>query len=316
MDNWLGETVHWLKQNLVYALLIIVVIYGIGLLYFGTVSGVYLSSFSWLYKYFDITQSTFNYDVSFYASASQDFWFFIIIGIAVAWLTSNDKKEAKDDNLTTKINHFFPNVDPASAHMRFLEKIINKNSCIATKMSSKLSITCLDADFFELVVHTTTNLKNIHHNKSIDENNGAFSLFPDETVIKAKKPWGRVNYFTFESIADGENSIAGAEDLIKSSFDVYYNIKLGAGELGKIIANYSMWNDLSEPFEMTPAMFTLEYQLEFENKTDQKLSIDVLCRESSVRNFELDINECLASPISIKDVKSDEDMIKLIVKTA
>lgn len=304
----------WFKKHMVIALLIIVFIYGLILSVIGIWDGVYLSQCEWLYNYLNISPSVDNYDISFYASASQDFWFFVVIGIAAAWITSIGKKDAKDDNLTTKVNHFFPEVDPASAHMRFLEKVINENSCIATKISSKLSITTLEEDFYELVVHTSTNLKNIHHNHSIDENNGSFSLFPDEKVLEAKIPWGRVNSFIFESEGVDNKSIVGAEDLAREPFEVDYNIKLGAGNSGRIIANYSMWNDIKEPFEMTPTMFALDYELDFENKTTEKLSIEVICRDRAIRNFDLDINEYLGNLISIKDVKCDEDIISFRLK--
>lgn len=298
------------RQNVAYCLMIILTIYGVILFVFGIMAGVYWSKCTWLYTHLSIRPSQDPYDLSFYASAEQDFWFFLLIGLAASVITM---RQPKEDNLTTKVNHFFPEVDPSSTHMRYLEKEINSKSCVATVVNREINITAVEDNFFEVIVNTSTKLKNIHHNHSLDENNGFFQIVPDSTVLKSKIPWGTINCFTLDNKASGHCHLSGSQRLQGEEFQCSYNINLEPKETGQLICNYSMWNDIDEPLESTPAMFTKEYNLKIANSSAKQILLSVSCKESK-HDVELKAGEVMNQCLSFRDIRPDEDTITIELK--
>lgn len=298
------------QKNVAYCLMIILTFYGLILFVFGLTAGVYWSKCTWLYTHLRITPSQNPYDLSFYASAEQDFWFFLLIGLAASVITM---RQPKEDNLTTKVNHFFPEVDPSSIHMRYLEKEINRKSCVATVVNRELNVTTVENDFFEVIVNTSTKLKNIHHNHSLDENNGFFQIVPDSTVRQSKKPWGTINCFTLDNKASGHCHLTGSKRLQEDEFECSYNINLEPKETGQLICNYSMWNDINEPLESTPAMFTKEYNLKIANSSSSQVSLSITCKAAK-HDIDLKQGEIMSQSLSFRDIRPDEDVIVITLK--
>ncbi|WP_278389225.1 hypothetical protein, partial [Idiomarina abyssalis] len=221
----------WIIKNTILTLFAVTILYGLGLLVFGVVNGVYLTDLEWLYSGLGIKESEDSYTISFYASAEQDYWFFVFIGI-MAWFISyiSSKREAKDDKLTNKINHFFPDVDPSSAHMRYLESKVNELSCIANSVRRQLIILDIEGCLVKSQVNVLTKLVNIHHNHDLTENFGEFYVTRDEAV-KNKAPWGNLTLFLLDTPSSGTVELVRSQRFSGKEFSEKYNIKLGREEV-------------------------------------------------------------------------------------
>ncbi len=302
--------INWITENTVLTLFLVTGLYGFCLLGFGLANGVYLADWPGLYNDLGIKKSCDSYIISFYASAEQDYWFFVFIGI-MAWFISfvSSKKEAKNDKLITKINHFFPEIDPSTAHMRYLEHKINELSCIANLVTRKIIITSIDGDLIETQVTVTTKLLNIHHNHDLTENFGEFYATPDDAV-KDKEPWGRLNVFQLDTPSRGSEEVVKPQNFPTSqAFESKYNINLNREEVGTLTINYSAWTDMQEKLETTPAFYTREYGLEFINNSNEKLTIKVTCSGHKDSLIPLESNQSMDTGLIFKDIRPDDDEI-------
>lgn len=306
--------ISWVMENTVLILFIVTGLYGLGLLLFGLYNGVYLSELVGLYADLKIEESSDSYIISFYASAEQDYWFFVFIGI-MAWFISflSSRKEAKNDKLITKINHFFPEIDPSSAHMRYLEQKINELSCIADYVSRKVIISSFEDNLIETQITVVTKLVNIHHNHDLTENFGEFYVTQDDAV-KSKKPWGRLNMFIFDTPSMGSEELVKPQNFPAEKFHEKYNIKLNREEVGTLSSNYSSWAEIKENSELTPAFFTRQYCFEIVNNTASKLKIRVSCTRHPDSDIILEPNKGMDAALVFKNIRPDEDSIIINVK--
>ncbi|MDP4489842.1 hypothetical protein QDG88_18185 [Pseudoalteromonas piscicida] len=310
-----AKCINWITENTVLTLFLVTGFYGFCLLSFGVVNGVYLADWNGLYTDLGITISEDGYITSFYASAEQDYWFFVFIGI-MAWFISfvSSKKEAKNDKLITKINHFFPEVDPSSAHMRFLEQKINELSCIADTVTRKIIITSVDDGLIDTLVTVTTKLLNIHHNHDLTENFGEFYATPDDAV-KNKEVWGRLNVFQLDTPSRGSEEVVKPQNFPKGeAFESRYNIDLNREEVGTLTINYSVWIDIQEKLETTPAFYTREYCLEVVNNTEASFEVEVTCSRHEDSKIPLKPNQSMDTALIFKDIKPDDDEIVIKFK--
>ncbi|MCP4989308.1 MAG: hypothetical protein GY928_25600 [Colwellia sp.] len=296
----------YIKENITKTLIFVICLYGISLFLFGLFNGVYWNEWTSLYKLLGLCKEDDSYIVSFYASAEQDFWFFLIIGIFASLITT---RQAKEDGLTAKVNIFFPGVVPASAHMRYLESEINIKSCIATSFTRRITISSIENGLIETIISAKTNIKNIHHNHDLDENYGSFSISPDESVVEKKPVWGRISNFTLETNNNPDIEIASPQDLNESIFERSYNIKLSRGAKGKLTCNYSIWEDMSEELEATATMYTFVSNLELFNNTDTALTFLIRRNKEVVKEVTLEPKQSLPQTLSFKDIRPDNDII-------
>ncbi|EAQ33218.1 hypothetical protein [Idiomarina baltica] len=306
--------IAWIIENTIITLFAVTILYGLGLLLFGVMNGVYLSDFEWLYSGLGITKSEESYTVSFYSSAEQDYWFFVFIGI-MAWFISyiSSKREAKDDKLTNKINHFFPDVDPSSAHMRYLETKVNELSCIASSVHRKVIILNIEDGLIESQVNATTKLVNIHHNHDLTENFGEFYVIRDEAA-KKKSPWGNLNLFHLDTPSSGTVELVRSQSFSGKEFNEKYNIKLGREEVGTLTSCYCCWDDITEDTRLTPAFYTREYSFEMVNSTEYDLRIKIECTNHDESSIRLKPGEMIEPDLVYKNIKPDDDEFRISIE--
>lgn len=304
--------INYVADHTISTLIYITVAYGVCLLLFGIFNGVYFDELTGLYNDLGIIKQSDSYIISFYASAEQDYWFFVFIGI-IAWLISlvSAQKEAKNDKLITKINHFFPEVNPSSAHMRYLEKKVNELSCIAESVTKRMIFRELDNSQLRIQATSVTKLKNIHHNHDLTENFGEFYITKDKAVNKT--PWGHVQVFLFDTPSQGSKELVKAQNFQGDKFHKTYNIKLDRKEVGTLTNSYSYWCDFTEIFEGTPAFYTLAYQVELRNDTDKILFIKITCNKYEDSIVELKPHEEMPVAVVFNNIRPDEDFINIKV---
>lgn len=286
----LAYIIFRLKHYWAAVILIVFLAYGMVILIKGIAAGVYLTDeasklyllnrlISWWLNLEFIPVTTDPYTLSFFASAEQDFWFFLIIGLAVSIPTI---RSPKTDGIRAKVGHFFPSLSESSPYMEEVILMMNKASCITTEFTRQMVILEREGDFIRLVVNTKFKLKNLHHNHSLDHNIGNFSIKPDASVRGKYPIWGELIRFT--DVAG--NSISAPNKMAGDEFHVQnYNIKLDPNEEREYNCNYTMWVDLKEPIIIGFIRFTERFTIEILNQTSftTEITIDREKNESTLR---------------------------------
>jgi hypothetical protein len=138
-------SLYRLQESWGKVIVIIFVLYGLGILYKGVVAGVYLTDDDsvgfYLVKLLMWAKSVeafkppndAGYTVSFFASAEQDYWFFLVMGLAVSIPTL---KSPRTDGIRAKIKHFFPTLSESSPYMAELMEMMNEASCICVNFKT------------------------------------------------------------------------------------------------------------------------------------------------------------------------------------
>jgi len=302
-----------LRDNLGKFVLSIFVIYGLTLIYLGTVAGVYFQDgdsnlyyihelLAWWKEVSAFPESKDNYTISFYASAEQDYWFFAIIGFAVS---IPSMKHPRSDGLRAKIHHFFPRLTETHPYMEYLVTMMNKSSCITEQYKRAVTITNVDEKFFTSIVSTRFRLKNLHHNHSLNHNIGNFSLVPDDEVLKLHKVWGKLSCF----VDDEGGIVSPPQNLTGSAFKVKdYNIRLGADDTREYHCVYDLLSDINETMSMSFIRFTEKFDLCIENRSASKIFVSVFIQKGGTNSTpkivseksEVGLNETFNLPDSIE----------------
>jgi len=291
-DELVGKFVHKLKENWWYVIITIFFLYGITILFKGIAAGVYLtdSSSSWFFitriiawsqELESIPLSTDSYTISFFASAEQDYWFFLIIGLAISIPSFRSPKQ---DGIREKVGHFFPTLDESSPHMDSILSMMNKASCVAKIFHREMIITETDGNLYKSIVNTKFTLKNLHHNHSLDHNIGNFSIKPDDAAKFKYSNWGDLIGFTD---AKG-NSICEPNKMVGDKFEVNdYNIKLDANEEREYSCCYTIWFDKTENLILSFIRFTESASFRILNQTELDIDIKLIVNRNGDKNTEL-----------------------------
>ena len=275
--------VYQLRENWGRVIVFFFIIYGAAILYKGVIAGVYLTNTdSYLYNitkflmYVKDVQcftppDDSGYSISFFASAEEDYWFFLIIGLAVS---IPSLKSPKTDGIRTKIKHFFPTLKESSPYMAEIIELMNKASCITTNFSREMIIIERKGDLFKVIIKTKFVLKNLHHNHKLDHNIGNFEIVPDQKPLNDStlSCWGEMIDF---SDSEG-NDVCKASIMCDDSFDVKsYNIKLNEDEEREYNCHYNIWFDKEELIKIGFIRFTQSVDIKISNQTDTKFKIDI-----------------------------------------
>lgn len=208
---------------------------------------------------------------SFFASAEQDYWFFLAIGLAVSIPTL---KNPKTDGIRTKIKHFFPTLKESSPYMSEIIAVMNKASCICVKFNREMIIIKTENGLFKVIVKTQFVLKNLHHNSSLNHNIGNFDIKPDPKVLRqfSGTNWGEMIHF-----ADNKGNKVCDPALMSAEHFVIkdYNIKLKENEEREYNCHYNIWYDKSEAINIGSIRFTQLASIKILNRTDIELTINV-----------------------------------------
>ena len=304
--------IHCSKEKWQYVVLIIFIIYGGAILFKGILAGVYLtdsnSNFYFLTKVVTwvcdqkiISESPDSYAISFFASAEQDYWFFLIIGLTVSIPTL---KSPKTYGIRAKVSHFFPTLKESSPYMEEILSMMNKASCVTKNFHRKMTFVEIDGDLFKAIVDTRFTLVNLHHNHSLDHNIGNFKIKPDETVLKKHPSWGMLTNF---NDAKG-NVICQPNRMDGESFSVdNYNIKLEAGEEREYNCQYTIYFDKKESLKVGFIRFTESVTFEMLNQTSKDIDV---CLKVMRDEVEIDGDKKLKLKIKSKEFISFPTVIK------
>lgn len=201
----------YVRRNLGRSIVFVLVLYGLVLASLGVKAGVYITSEGHRLKFVKdfiewLTQAPIlatedAYEISFYASASQDFWFFAFIGLIVSIPSIRNPSK---DSLRTKIMHIYSDLDEQHSYMPYLEKMLDKHSCIISSYQRKVTLTTFKNGLLHIQFDITITLKNIHYGIELnDAEFGKFSMTPDPKVLRLfRDNWGELISF---KDSDGEH---------------------------------------------------------------------------------------------------------------
>jgi len=322
LKSIINEIIYKLKDNWWYVVVFIFIFYGLIILYKGISSGVYLTDSQSILYYLTkfvcwwqdkilITKSTDSYTISFFASAEQDYWFFLIIGLAVSIPSI---RSPKTDGIRTKVSHFFPTLSESSPHMEEILIMMNKASCVAKVFHREMVITEIEGDIFKAIINTKFTLKNLHHNHSLDHNIGNFKITPDEMVKKTHPTWGNLIKFS----DDKGNDICTPNKMVGDEFSVSnYNITLDANEEREYNCNYTIWFDKNELLSVSFIRFTESSSFEVVNQASKKIKITLKIvrngiESNTIEETSLSEKESVSTDSDIKNL-SDSDKVIIVV---
>lgn len=291
-------------KYIVWALLIYAVVVVLGT---GFYHGVFFKEFSitngWITQPDDVEFVADGFWLSFVASAFQDVLFFSVIGVL---LFLHGKREPKNEDIKTKVNYFFPDVEEGEL-MSYLRAIMNKNSCIALNTDRTLCLMSENNGLLEMTHSTHSTITNLHHNYDLDENTGQFYLTPDEFEYP-NDCWAIIHNFHTYTESEGRTVIASSERLTGENYNSPYNIKLKAGEKGQIHSNLTLWSDITQPNNFRPVMFTNNYNCFIENKIkDKSIEVEyILPKDGGTKKITIKPSESLDA-INIKNFLPNTD---------
>lgn len=313
--------IHKLKENWWLVVVCIFILYGVTILYKGVALGVYLTDrasnlyfinefIAWTQGKSSICISDEPYNLSFFASAEQDYWFFLIIGLAVSIPAI---RSPKTDGIRAKIGHFFPTLSESSPYMEEILLMMNKASCVTQRFHREMVITEIDGDLFKAVVNTRFKLKNLHHNHSLNHNIGNFKITPDNEAKNKYPYWGVLINF---SDTNGD-AICSPNKMSGDQFSVTdYNIKLGANEEREYNCNYTIWFDKKELLNISFIRFTEYFSFVILNQTvtDIKITLSTVRKNTNVVVIEETVikeKNDLSTTDDIKDLSVED---KIVIK--
>lgn len=211
------------------------------------------------------------YEISFYASASQDFWFFAFIGLIVSIPSIRNPNK---DSLRTKIMHIYSDLDERHAYMPYLEKVLDRHSCIISNYQRKVTFTQRGSAFLEVDYDITTQLKNIH--KNIELKNtvfGKLSTTPDRKVFEQyPENWGELISFK-----DSEGNHLYPRTVFSGrKFELQpYKVNLKPNQTKNYHTLVRVIIDPKEKSDFTLGKFVQKGELIFLNQTGQNIRVIV-----------------------------------------
>ncbi|MDT0603565.1 hypothetical protein [Thalassotalea castellviae] len=286
------KLILWIQSNKASTAIVVLCIYGSFLLIWGIRDGIYLTEYSWIQDIFNVkqTKNPINqYDQSFYASASQDFFFFFLVGISITTLFSI---APKDMHIENKINTFFPEIQHNSALMKELIVRFNEHSCITHNATKEVTVKKIDNDFIKLSIHSEFDVINMHNNISIDGEFGDFRLFTDDSIweSKYKSEWGEISRFEIKYDKSEKKERISEVTILdqKKPFKKNYIINLDHDETATVIIIYELWIDIKEELELETSFFTKNYDLIINNAVkDVPLKVKVKRCDRKLANQEI-----------------------------
>ncbi len=268
---------EWIKRNKKTGLLLLVLIaYGLYLLIAGTFKGVYFQSNEWIRSIVGESCPT-PYDISYYASAEQDFLFFTSIGL-IAFLLG--LRDPKDESLAAKVKYIFPEVEEQSHHFSYLIKEIDEMSCISTNTERTIILEEFleqkngEIEVVKISVDTKVSVTNIHHNNDFKHDKLTFGMksdgISDEKGIKGQ-------IYDLSIIYDGERRekfIDGVHTLKdEDEFRRSYSLTLKPKQKAMYNAHAWLWENLATPLSFIASRYTEEAVLSFINRSEKGLKI-------------------------------------------
>lgn len=282
-----------------FFIIIMLVLYGIFILVSGILHGVYFQNIE-LFKLLSHETTPTSYQLSFYASAEQDFWFFTFIGIAVFLLGLRDPKE---ECLASKVKHIFPDIDDTTEHFQFLLNKVDELSCVAEESVRHITIEsapeCLANKAFKLNTKSAVKVKNIHHNSTFSSDEMQFKLKSD--LKDDNGVYGQVlDLSLITSSSDTKDFIDGVHTIMSNpSYEENYTIKLEPGETVSYRTHLWLYHSVEEPIRSYSSRFTSLAIYKFTNK----LSFPVSLYEESTKNtYDLAPEE--SHELSFKNLKT------------
>lgn len=304
---------NWVTYHKVFFIFIVHLVYGIGLLVYGTVKGVYLQYIPWFVHQSQVTDP---YTISFYASASQDFWFFFFVGVVVTIPFSLSPKEESIEN---KINFLFRDIGYNSPLMEFLKEKFNEHSCKLTDAKKEMTILDSDDNLIKLSIYSEMKILNMHHSTPIEGEFGLLRLYTDKSVIDNEKypTWGTLIRCQFTGKNHQELIEVFKELSGDKLYERKYKIALEPGEIGTITITYELWIDKAEEFIIRPSFFAKQYSVKVCNRLKEKINFeyrdlnDDESVDSSNNKSELPANSEMKQVCCFNDLRADQDQIAI-----
>lgn len=307
----------YVRRNIGRSIVFVLVLYGLFLAFFGIKAGVYITSewhrlklvkdfIEWLSQSpIPITEDA--YEISFYASASQDFWFFAFIGLIVSIPSIRNPNK---DSLRTKIMHIYSDLDEQHSYMPYLEKMLDKQSCIISTYQRKITLTEFKDGFLHVQYDITTKLKNIHYGIELnDAKFGKFSMTPDTKVLeKFSDNWGELISF---KDSDGKHiyprtGFHGKKHELKP-----YSVKLKPNEVKSYNSVIRTIIDPDEKSFISLGKFLDKGKLVFLNQTEHDFCVCAKVMESDKKTMkklldEVDLTKGKGVSLELASVMPDE----------
>jgi hypothetical protein len=223
-----------------------------------------------------------SFHTSFFASATQDVLFFLVIGI-YAWVRSTTRPEEK--LLSEKVSYLFPSANNETELKDFFQSRINRLGCISDETRITITVDSYDFDSntFKVFISMKIILHNLHHMDSFSDPQACLEFKSDLEEAPSDGIYGQIRWIEVTKLDDSRDLIYSHADhshpphLIKDRhYSLPAHFQIEPYEKVQLDSNFWLKEPALKDFTYTTFRYVRRLIVSVSNMSDIDLSYVVL----------------------------------------